>query len=64
MSGEKKIYRLTEVKEHKDSKSTWVVIDNSVYDITKFLEEVSVSKEEPNSACISYKSDTKSSIWT
>lgn len=33
---------LQEVKGHKDSKSTWIVINDKIYDVTKFLEEVSV----------------------
>ena len=37
---ELKTYSLQDVKGHKDSKSTWIVIDNRVFDVTKFLEEV------------------------
>ena len=37
---EKKVYRLEEVKQHKDVKSAWIVVHNKVYDVTKFLEEV------------------------
>jgi len=36
---ELKVYRMSEVKKHHNVKSTWVVIHNKVYDITKFLEE-------------------------
>lgn len=37
-----KIYTLAEVSEHKDSKSgVWMVIHGNVYDVSKFLEEVS-----------------------
>lgn len=34
--------RLTraEVKEHNNSRSAWVIIDDNVYDVTKFLDEV------------------------
>ncbi|XP_071091535.1 cytochrome b5-like [Haliotis cracherodii] len=39
MTEKLKTYRLSEVKQHKDSKSTWLVIHNQVYDVTKFLEE-------------------------
>ncbi|XP_067652792.1 cytochrome b5-like isoform X1 [Haliotis asinina] len=39
MTEKLKTYRLSEVKEHKDSKSAWLVIHNQVYDVTKFLEE-------------------------
>jgi len=31
--------RFEEVKKHNNISSTWVVIENKVYDITKFLEE-------------------------
>lgn len=36
-----KVYRLEEVKKHNNVKSAWMIIHNKVYDITKFLEEVS-----------------------
>jgi len=43
MPAEGKVFRLTEVAEHKitkgDNKSIWVVIHDKVYDITKFLDE-------------------------
>ena len=39
MTEETKIYRLSEVEQHKDRSSTWIVINNSVYDVTSFLEE-------------------------
>ena len=32
-------YRLSEVKEHNDGKSCWMVIHDKVYDITRFLDE-------------------------
>ncbi|XP_064640287.1 cytochrome b5-like isoform X2 [Lineus longissimus] len=32
-------YTLEEVKKHNDSKSSWLVIHDRVYDVTKFLEE-------------------------
>lgn len=35
---EKKIYRESEVTGKKD-KSTWLIIHDNVYDVTKFLEE-------------------------
>ena len=41
MTTETKIFRLEEVKKHNSVKSSWVVIHNKVYDITKFLEDVS-----------------------
>ncbi|VEN61401.1 unnamed protein product [Callosobruchus maculatus] len=34
-----KQYSLAEVKNHKDKNSTWLVIHNSVYDVTPFLLE-------------------------
>ena len=38
------MFKLTEVAEHNkskgDQKSIWVVIHDKVYDITKFLDEV------------------------
>lgn len=39
MSEVEKKYSLKEVAEHKDKKSTWIVISDNVYDVTKFLEE-------------------------
>lgn len=36
-----KYYRLSEVEEHNSFKSTWIIINHKVYDVTKFLEEVS-----------------------
>ena len=38
---EKKIFRESEVKNRKD-KSTLLIIHDNVYDVTKFLEEVSL----------------------
>ncbi|KAK2859797.1 hypothetical protein Q5P01_004417 [Channa striata] len=32
-------YRLAEIEQQKSSKSTWIIIHNKVYDVTKFLEE-------------------------
>uniref|UniRef100_A0A671LYC8 Cytochrome b5 n=1 Tax=Sinocyclocheilus anshuiensis TaxID=1608454 RepID=A0A671LYC8_9TELE len=33
-----KYYRLSEVEERNSFKSTWIIIHNKVYDVTKFLE--------------------------
>ena len=33
---------LAEVRQHKDGKSLWITIDDVVYDVTKFMEEVSL----------------------
>ncbi|XP_075069334.1 cytochrome b5 [Mixophyes fleayi] len=32
-------YTLDEIQKHTHSKSTWIIINNKVYDVTKFLEE-------------------------
>lgn len=37
-----KEYTMAEVKQHIDSKSSWFVIHNSVYDVTAFLNEVNL----------------------
>ncbi|XP_077286809.1 cytochrome b5-like [Arctopsyche grandis] len=34
-----KEYTRAQVSEHCDNKSTWIIIHNSVYDVTKFLGE-------------------------
>ncbi|XP_051969587.1 cytochrome b5-like [Xyrauchen texanus] len=34
-----KYYRLSEVEERNSFKSTWIIIHNKVFDVTKFLEE-------------------------
>ncbi|OCT74562.1 cytochrome b5 [Xenopus laevis] len=41
MAEQKKVtyYTLEELKQHDHSKSTWILIHNKVYDVTKFLEE-------------------------
>ena len=41
MTSTPEVYRMEEVQTHKDVKSAWIVIHNKVYDVTKFLEEVS-----------------------
>ena len=33
-------YSWEEVAEHKNAQSLWVVIDDKVYDVTRFMEEV------------------------
>ncbi|XP_029954965.1 cytochrome b5 [Salarias fasciatus] len=38
-SGGVKYYRLSEIQEQNTFKSTWIIIHNKVYDVTKFLEE-------------------------
>lgn len=40
-----KYYRLSEIEEHKTVKSTWIIINFQVYDVTKFLEEVRATLE-------------------
>uniref|UniRef100_A0A8C6ZIT1 Cytochrome b5 n=1 Tax=Nothoprocta perdicaria TaxID=30464 RepID=A0A8C6ZIT1_NOTPE len=32
-------YRLEEVQKHNNSQSTWFILHNRIYDVTKFLEE-------------------------
>ncbi|XP_017771509.1 PREDICTED: cytochrome b5 [Nicrophorus vespilloides] len=34
-----KQFTLAEVKKHNDNHSTWIIIHNEVYDVTKFLNE-------------------------
>lgn len=34
-----KIYTLEELKQHKDAKSLWIAISDTVYDVTAFMEE-------------------------
>ncbi|XP_063730016.1 cytochrome b5 [Eleginops maclovinus] len=34
-----KYFRLSEIEEQNSFKSTWIIINNNVYDVTKFLEE-------------------------
>ncbi len=47
MSSDEKneVFRMEEVLKHKvtkgSDKSVWIVIHNKVYDVTKFLDEVS-----------------------
>ncbi|KAG8571379.1 hypothetical protein GDO81_011621 [Engystomops pustulosus] len=36
---DKKYYTLDEIQKHNHSKSTWIIIHNKVYDVTRFLEE-------------------------
>lgn len=35
-----KLYTLAEVSKHNTNKSVWLVIHNSIYDVTEFLNEV------------------------
>ena len=35
----KKVYSLSEAKEHTTEEDCWVVISGKVYDVTKFLDE-------------------------
>lgn len=37
-----KYFRLSEIEEQKSIKSTWIIINYKVYDVTKFLEEVRI----------------------
>lgn len=35
-----KKYTTAEVKKHSKSNHLWIIIDNNVYDITKFIDKV------------------------
>jgi len=37
---EVKCFRKCEVEKHNDRSSCWIIIDNVVYDVTSFLDEV------------------------
>lgn len=39
--GAVKTYTLKEIGEHNSKESLWLLINNGVYDVSKFLEEVS-----------------------
>jgi len=39
MDSEVTYYRKSEIREHNNLKSAWIIMDNLVYDITKFLED-------------------------
>ncbi len=39
---EEKSITWEEVAKHKTAESLWIVVDNKVYDVTGFMEEVSV----------------------
>ena len=39
-----KKFTLEEVKKHNTAASTWLIINNQVFDVTKFLDEVSKSR--------------------
>lgn len=41
-------YRLSEIEQQNSFKSTWIIIHNKVYDVTKFLEEVSAGSAGGN----------------
>lgn len=36
-----KTYSLEEISKHNSNQSSWIVIHNNIYDVTKFLNEVS-----------------------
>ena len=44
-----KQFTLEEVKKHNTAKDLWFTIHDKVYDVTKFIEEVSVS--DPKIKC-------------
>lgn len=35
-----KLFTRAEVAKHNDIKETWIIVHNSVYDVTNFLNEV------------------------
>lgn len=35
-----KTYTLKEIEEHNTNDSVWLLINNGIYDVSKFLEEV------------------------
>ena len=35
-----KVFTLAELRQHKDGKSLWIAIGDTVYDVSKFMEEV------------------------
>lgn len=37
-----KTYSLEEIAKHNSNQSSWIVIHNNIYDVTKFLNEVSL----------------------
>ncbi|XP_034998691.1 cytochrome b5 [Hippoglossus stenolepis] len=37
--GGERLFRLSEIQEQNSFKSTWIIIQHKVYDVTKFLEE-------------------------
>lgn len=37
-----KEFTRAEVSQHKTPDNIWIIIGNSIYDVTKFLEEVSL----------------------
>lgn len=39
--GEQKKYTWEEIRKHNESRSLWIVVHNTVYDVSKFMEEVS-----------------------
>lgn len=42
-----KYYTLEEIQRHNHSRSTWLILHHKVYDVTKFLEEVSWRSAPP-----------------
>lgn len=36
-----KTFTLAEIEKHNEKNSAWLLIHNAVYDVTKFMEEVS-----------------------
>lgn len=38
----KKLYSMQEVKKNCENNETWIVINNSIYNVTDFLNEVRI----------------------
>lgn len=48
---ENRVIRMSEVEQHNTGKSVWIVVHDKVYDVTKFLDEVSVTYRTPITNC-------------
>uniref|UniRef100_A0A915L5C8 Cytochrome b5 heme-binding domain-containing protein n=1 Tax=Romanomermis culicivorax TaxID=13658 RepID=A0A915L5C8_ROMCU len=57
-------FTMDEVKQHKNPNSVWIVIRDSVYDVTKFLEEPLVATEIKKQFCgIPWEDITNSQLF-
>lgn len=53
-SSENKLFSRKEVEQRKNSKETWIIIHNNVYDVTEFLNEVNNISPHSNYFIYSY----------